>query len=367
MTKVRLLALIVVLAFSTSGQAAETVAQRLEAVAAAHPEFSGVILVADKGRPIFQAAKGQRNFVTGTRMEQDSIFELASITKQFTAMGVMLLKEEGKLSYDDPLEKFVPGLPYPGITVRHLLNHTSGFPDYEAMMDKQWDKTRIATNKDIIAYLKQYRPAAPAKPGEKYEYSNGGYVMLGSIIEAASGQDYATFLRTRIFKPLGLNDTEVRAPRDWDKISRMAVGHVVDKETGKTVRAVDLKEVTYVVYLGGRVGPGRISSTAADLLKWDRALGEGRLIKASAMAEAYQPATLNDGKPSAYGFGWMIPETDAALGKAVTHTGGNPGITNRITRYLDQDKTVIILSNNAYKNSRELYEEIQSALRGPQG
>ena len=163
MTKIRFLALIVVLAFTNAVQAAETVAQRLETVVAAHPEFSGVILVADRGKPIFQAAKGQRNYVTGTKMEQDSIFELASITKQFTAMGVMLLKEEGKLSYDDPLEKFIPGLPYPGITVRHLLNHTSGFPYYEAMMDKQWDKTRIATNKDIIAYLKQYSPAAPAR------------------------------------------------------------------------------------------------------------------------------------------------------------------------------------------------------------
>ncbi|MGE4062830.1 MAG: serine hydrolase domain-containing protein [Rhodospirillaceae bacterium] len=363
----RFFVLIFVLAFSGAVQAADATAERLDAAVKAHPDFSGVIVVADNGKPIFEATRGQRNFVTGTAMTQDAIFELASITKQFTAMGVMLLKEEGKLSYDDPLEKFVPGLPYPGITVRHLLNHTSGFPDYEEMMDAHWDKTKVATNKDITAYLKQYKPAARSKPGEKYEYSNGGYVMLGSVIEAASGQDYATFLRTRIFKPLGLRDTDVRPPQEWDKNPRFALGHVVDKETNKPVRAIDLKEVTYVVYLGGRVGPGRISSTAADLLTWDRALRTEKLLKHATLAEAFKPATLNDGKPSAYGFGWMIPERDSVLGDAVTHTGGNPGISNRITRFLDRDMTVIILSNNAYKNSNALYEGILSAVRGPQG
>ena len=363
MTQIRLLAFVLLFAFSGAVRAAETGAQRLEAALAAHPDFSGVVLVADKGKPIFQAARGQRYYVTGAPMQADSIFELASLTKQFTAMAVMLLKEDGKLAYDDPLEKYVPGLPYPGITVRHLLNHTSGFADYEAMMDAHWDKTKVATNKDIIETLKRLRPAAKSAPGEKYDYSNGGYVMLGSIIEVASGQDYTSFLRARIFRPLGLSDTNVRSPQDWDRMPRFAVGHVIDKDTGKPVRAVDLKEITYTVYLGGRVGPGRISSTAADLLKWDRALREAKLISASALSEAHQPARLNDGKPSAYGFGVVLPEPDPALGNSVTHTGGNPGITNRLTRYLDQDKTIVILSNNAYKNSGELYEGLTAALR----
>jgi CubicO group peptidase (beta-lactamase class C family) len=365
MHRLRFLVLILGLGLAGAAQAADNTQQRLEAVVAAHPDFSGVILIADKGKPIFEAARGKRNYVSGADMTAGSIFELASLTKQFTAVAVMLLKEDGKLSYDDPLEKFVPGLPYPGITVRHLLTHTSGFPDYEALMEKHWDKTKVATNQDIIAALKQHNPAALAKPGETYEYSNGGYVMLGSIIEAASGQDYASFLRTRIFKPLGLTDTDVRSPQDWDRIARFAVGHVVDKETGRPVRAVDLKEVTYTVYLGGRVGPGRVSSTAADLLKWDRALRTGKLIGGAALAEAHQPARLNNGSASAYGYGWMIPPPDPALGRAVTHTGGNPGISNRMTSYLDRDMTVIILSNNAYRNSRELYEGLTAALKAP--
>lgn len=363
MRHLRFLAFVLIFGVSGALHAADT-PSRLEAVVAKHLDFSGVILIADKGKPIFQAARGQKNYVTGDAMTPNAIFELASITKQFTAMGIMLLKEEGKLGYDDPLEKFVPGLPYPGITVRHLLHHTAGLPDYEAMMDQHWDKTKVATNKDIIAYLKQYKPARKAAPGEAYDYSNGGYVLLGSIIEAASGQDYANFLRERIFKPLKLTDTDVRKPQDWDLISRFAVGHVIDNETGKPVRAVDLSEVTYTVYLGGRVGPGRISSTAADLLAWDRALRTERLIKAADLAEAHKPATLNDGKLSAYGFGVMIPDVDPVLGNAVTHTGGNPGITNRLTRYLDHDKTVIILSNNAYKNSTALYQDIVDALKG---
>lgn len=165
------------------------------------PDFSGVVLVADNGNTIYEKAFGVRNFETNEPIQTSDIFELASVSKQFTAMTIMMLKEEGKLDYEDPIEKYLPGLPYNGITIRNLLNHTSGLPDYQAVMDENWDKSKVATNKDILEYLKKYHPPKNFEPGEKYQYSNTGYVFLGSITEAVSGQDFVTFCRDRIFNP----------------------------------------------------------------------------------------------------------------------------------------------------------------------
>ena len=260
--------------------------------------------MAEAGKPIFQRAVGYRDYETGERAQTDTIFEVASVSKQFTAMAVMLLKQEARLNYDDPVERFLPGLPYVGISIRQLLNHTSGVPDYKPIMDEHWDRSKVATNQDILDYLKRHAPVARFSPGAKYEYSNTGYVLLASIVEKASGQDFAEFSRRRIFVRLGLGDTDIRNVKDWKSIERFALGHVLDEQSGRYVHAVSLSKPNETVFLGGRYGPGRVSSTAADLLKWDRALKEARLISAEALQEAFRPATLSDGSLSQYRF-WL--------------------------------------------------------------
>lgn len=340
-----------------------SLAENFDGLLADFPEFSGVILVADKGVPVYHRAFGFRDFTNSKPMRPDSIFELASLSKQFTAMTVMLLMEDGLLEADGLLEQYLPNIPYPGITIRHLLNHTSGLPDYQGLMEQYWDKSKVADNGDIMAYLAQYKPPRLFAPGEKYKYSNTGYVLLASIVEVVSGQDFTDFIRARIFKPLQMTDTDIRSPGDWDMIDRFALGYKIDEESGKYIRAVDLSGQGYTVWLGGRYGPGRVSSTTEDILKWDRALYTDKLVGARVRQMAFTPGHLNDGAAHDYGFGWHI-KTDADFGKFMTHSGGNPGYATRIFRFVEADMTVIILNNNGRaQETATLSKDIVSMIR----
>jgi CubicO group peptidase (beta-lactamase class C family) len=234
---------------------ASSLSSRIDSLFATTPDFSGVALIADHGKPLYHKAFGYRNFETKDPMDTAAIFELASVSKQFTAMIIMMLKEEGKLSYDDPIEKYIPNLPYSGITLRHLLNHTSGLPDYQEVMNQHWDKTKAAGNKDNIEYLITYHPAKLFEPGERYEYSNTGYMLLGSVVEIVSGKDFIDFINERIFKPVQMNNTDIRTKEEKVTLPNMAWGHLYVKEKQRYVRADSFPEFNYSIWLGNRKGP----------------------------------------------------------------------------------------------------------------
>jgi CubicO group peptidase (beta-lactamase class C family) len=312
------------------------------------PDYWGVVLIADKGLPVYERSYGLRDVNTGEPNDMSTIFELASVSKQFTSMAIMMLKEEGKLSFDDPVENYIPGLPYNGITIRHLLNHTSGLPDYQAVMDKYWDKSKVAGNADNISYLIKYQPPVLFEPGSKYKYSNTGYMLLGSIIEKASGHDFISFCKTRIFVPVQMTSTGIRTREEKVHLKNMAWGHNFISEKNAFIRADSFPENNYAIWLGNRVGPGRVSSTVGDLLKWDRALYGDSLVSKPTLEEAFTPALLNNDSPSMYGFGWQL-ENNNALGKIVRHSGNNPGYNTHIVRMIDKDKTVIMLCNNEHE------------------
>jgi CubicO group peptidase (beta-lactamase class C family) len=335
--------------------------QKIDSLFATIPDFSGVALVAEKGKPVYHKAFGYLNFETKADMDTTSIFELASVSKQFTAMMIMMLKDEGKLDYDDLVEEYLTGLPYKDITIRHLLTHTSGLPDYQKIMDDHWDKTKVAGNPEILEYLKKYHPEKLFEPGEKYEYSNTGYVLLGSIAEKASGKDVVDFCRERIFNPLGMNSTDIRSRQEKAAIENFALGHIYVPEKKRFVHADSFPASNYTIWLGNRKGPGRISSTASDLLKWDHALYTEILIKKATLEEAFTPMKLNSDSISNYGFGWEI-ET-SPLGKVVRHSGDNPGYKTHIIRYIDANKTVILLCNNAHEKYSEVLKGIERIIQ----
>ena len=310
--------------------------------------YNGVILIAKKGKTIFQQAYGYRDIETGVKLKVDDVFELASVSKQFTAMIIMLLQQEGKLSYDDPVEKYL-SIPYNGITIRHLLNHTSGLPDYQDIMDKHWDKSKAADNNDILEYINKYKPQVLFVPGAKYEYSNTGYVLLASIAEKASGVDFSMLLRKKIFDKLKMTHTDIRTVAEKKKLSNLAYGHMLVEGATDYKKADSFPSSNYTIWLGNREGPGRISSTVQDLLKWDRALYDQSFLTPAMISEAFMPALLNDGKLSPYGFGWELNQ-DNRHGKVVEHSGDNPGYKTEIVRYIDADKTIILLCNNAHAN-----------------
>ncbi|MCA6488610.1 MAG: beta-lactamase family protein, partial [Chitinophagaceae bacterium] len=226
----------------------------------ANNQFSGVVTIAREGKIIYQKTTGYRDFASRTPLKKTDLFELASVSKQFTSMVIMLLQEKGQLQFDDPVEQYLD-IPYKNITIRHLLTHTSGLPDYQAIMDQHWDKSKVANNDDILAYLRRYAPPTRFVAGSKYEYSNTGYVLLASIAEKASGRDFTEICRTEIFQPLGMKDTDLRTPAERSVIPHFAKGHIADQTGTNFLPADSFPSSNYTIWLGHREGPGRISST----------------------------------------------------------------------------------------------------------
>lgn len=309
--------------------------------------LNGNVLIAEKGTVIYKKSYGLANETTQELLNENSIFELASVSKQFTAMAVAILKEKGKLSYDDKLSKFIPELySYDNITIKNLLQHTSGLPDYMELMEGLFDKSKIATNKDIIALFAQQSPKLLFEPNTKWEYSNTGYALLATIIEKASGMSYGDYLKKAIFSPLKMNNTFVYTRRYAPKkVTNYAFGYVYNDSLKKHVLPDDFYATKEVVWLDGIVGDGTVNSTVNDLLKWDRALYKNKLLSKSGMNEVFEVGTLNDGSKTNYGFGWMIDQ-NKDFGKLTNHSGGWPGYKTYIDRHIDNDKTIIILQNH---------------------
>lgn len=322
--------------------------------------FSGVILVAEDGKVLLEKAIGYRTFENNTPLQSSDVFEIASISKQFTAMIVMMCKEKKMLSFDDPVEKYLD-IPYKGITIRQLLTHTSGLPDYQDIMDKHWDKSKIAGNPDILEYLNRYSPPMIFEPREKYEYSNTGYVLLASIAEKVIGKDFVKLAEEWIFKPIGMKDTGIRTLEEKAAVPNFAAGHLKDS-LGNYINANKFHSSDYTVWLGNRKGPGRVSSTAADLLIWDQALYSQKLVKKETLEEAFSPTKLNDGTRSYYGFGWEV-DPKSPFGKMVMHTGDNPGYQTIIVRFIEEYKTIIVLNNNYHPDQMRLVEAATLSLR----
>jgi CubicO group peptidase (beta-lactamase class C family) len=339
----------------------KTTPEKIDSVLSSIPDFNGVALIAEKGKPIYHKAFGMALLTTQQKNDTATMFELASISKQFTATIIIKLKEAGKLNYEDAVEKYIPGLPYPGITIRQLLNHTSGLPEYEKLMDKEWDKTKVASNADIIAYLKKFHPVPLFKPGEKYTYSNTGYVLLASIAEKVSGEDFISLCHQWIFDPLKMTSTDIRTKRQKDSIKNFAYGHILSKEKNRFIQADSFPAFNYNFWLGQRKGPGRVSSCSSDLLKWDRALYTDKIVSQASLQEAFTPGKLNDGSSTEYGFGWSL-RTNPKLGKVIWHDGDNPGYRTIIVRFVDADKTIILLTNKYLDNFLDIEKKVEEQL-----
>jgi CubicO group peptidase (beta-lactamase class C family) len=310
-------------------------------------KFNGNILIAEKGEAIYKRSFGLANEITKEKLTENSIFELASVSKQFTAMAIVLLQKVGKLRYDDKVSKYIPELSFYGdVSIRNLLNHTGGLPDYMGIMDTVFDKSKIATNKDLINIFAKNKPASVFAPNTKYEYSNTGNALLASVIEKVSGLSYKNYLDKAIFKPLQMTNSFVYtrrfAPR---KIKNYAYGYVYIEKAKKYVLPDDYDETNMVIWLDGIVGDGTVNSTIGDLLKWDKALYTDVLINDDDRKEIFSGISLVNGKKSNYGFGWQV-ENNKFFGKIVNHTGGWPGYATFIERSLDSNKTIIVLQNN---------------------
>jgi CubicO group peptidase (beta-lactamase class C family) len=319
--------------------------------------FSGVLMVTEKGKVIYNKGFGYADIENKKSITDNTLFNLCSITKQFTAMCIMMLKEQGKLSYEDKLVKYVPNLPY-DVTIRQMMNHTSGLPDYFNMLAQgAWTGEKSPDNNDIIGLLVKNNPPMLFAPGEKHLYNNTGYILLATIIEKISGMSYADFLTKNIFQPVGMTRTLVYMPY----ISKVHPDNVAKPYVYDYVKSKLVRTETYEPYriqvtsFDGTLGDGGIHSCSNDMFKWNEALKTEKLVKKATMEEAFTNGTLKDGKPitsplagplgGGYGFGWFTVN-DPVNGKIALHTGGWPGFKQAFIRYLDKDRSILVLRNN---------------------
>lgn len=326
-------------------------------------EFNGNVLVAENGKIIFQESYGLSNEKSKEKLNTETIFELASVSKQFTAMGIVQLQKEGKLDYDDPISKYIPELKnYKGITVKNLLNHTGGLPDYMSLAEKKWDKSKIATNEGIIALFEDFKPEKEFEPGEDYAYSNTGYLLLATIIERVSGQSFGKFLNNKIFEPLEMNNTFVYRRRFEPKeVSNYAQGYIYSDSLNRKILPDANGKESFYVYLDGIVGDGMVNSNLQDLLKWDRALYHNDLVNKQDKELIFSTHKFSDSSKTDYGFGWYV-EKDTISGKIVSHGGSWAGYRTHIERHLNNDKTIIILQNHGTRKIKMPYEQTRKIL-----
>lgn len=309
--------------------------------------FNGNVLVAENGTVIFKKSYGFARLETGQLLNDSSVFELASVSKQFTATAILLLKNSNKLALTDPLTKYFPGLPYKTVTIYHMLTHTSGLPDYEEAMNKKWDKTKIAFNKDVISFLEKEKMPLLFTPGTRWEYSNTGYVLLASIVEKVSGQPFKDFMAQHIFQPLQMNHTLIYNTRRSlkDTIANYAYGYEYSDSLKQYIMPDSAAAMKYVIYLDGIQGDGVVNSTTGDLLKWDRSVKAHTLLGAATQNEMLGRQALADtAAKSYYGFGVFTDST--SLGTILSHSGQWPGYCTYLLRNADKDQTIIVLSNN---------------------
>ncbi|WP_024772833.1 serine hydrolase [Aquimarina macrocephali] len=313
---------------------------------------TGNILVYKNGEVVFKNTSGLRSINPKDSLTLDSQFRLASVSKQFTGMAIMKLKEAGKLDYDQKVNTILPNFPYKNITVKHLLHHTSGLTDYERLIDYNWkpaDSTKkyILGNDEIIKEIYRVNPGLDFETGEKWEYSNTGYLFLASIVEKISGQHFSTFLKEQILEPLKMNNTVLY--KYQEAADPNMPNRVFGYQTALNQKDLELNDYNIVNDVRG---DGGIYSTLEDLMKWNMALSNHTIISKAYLDEAFTPGKLNSGEETNYGFGWFIESKTEP--RIVFHSGGWVGFGTYLYNEVDAKSGLILLTNNSNSNLRDI-------------
>ena len=336
--------------------------EKLARDAYAKGSFNGTWLYAENGKIVSKGAYGFRDAEEKLPMQEDTIFEMASITKMFTATAVMLLVREGRLGLDDEYTKFFPDYPYPGVTVRHLLTHTSGMPDdFETgtWVCPAWEnEKRIPPCSEILRFIRESGEEASHAPGETFRYTDIGYCLLANLVEKLSGIGFEDFLRKNVFEPAGTKDSAIyHTRRDGRPSDRFARNMVLEDSGSYVPSDVSEETASYVVGSDGLNGCDYLYTTIFDMLAWDRALREEKVLTREEQMVMFTPVKLNNGEDyldedgEGYGFGWGIVN-DEEHGLIVSHSGGMPGLETWFEHFVDEDRTLVILNCRDYSDIR---------------
>ena len=305
--------------------------------------LNGVVLYAEQGQVVYEKAFGWRDL---SKREKDSLriddaFQLSSNSKVFTAEAIMLLKNEGKLKYDDDVKKYIPELPYEGITIRMLLHHRSGLPRYDALADKYWPDRKIPfSNEEMIKMLADKHPDPYGVPDGGYFYNNINYALLASVVERVSGKHFEDFMRERIFKPLGMEHSYIYSMRNDSKVSQYMP---VEAHGHDLLKKGPLK--TQNDYLNGVMGDKIMFSTVEDLWKFNQALDKNVLLPDSIQAEAFKPGSPEWKNNENYGFGWRMDKQHPNM---YFHFGWWKGYRSAVIRDMNRNRFLAVLCNTTY-------------------
>lgn len=309
--------------------------------------FNGTVLFAENGEIVFSQAYGYANLKTKDSLTMESSFQLASISKPITALAVLILKQDGKIGIDDTLTKYIPELPYPGITIRHLLTHRSGLPNYMYFAEKDWLNKEIPlTNRDVIDLMvrNQYKPYY--LPDKRYNYSNTNFALLAYIVEKVSGMKFEDFVQKRIFDPCQMVNSHIYNKNISPINTAQVIGYPSSRSEAENT------------FLNGVVGDKGVYCSAYDLLMLDKALYTDKLVTMATRKEAFTPQH-NDLRPNDnYGLGWRLDVSDPQ-NPAIYHTGWWKGFRTYFIRETGEKRTIVILCNTMRAsrfNTRELRE-----------
>jgi CubicO group peptidase (beta-lactamase class C family) len=338
---------VVLLAAVAHAETADRVDEFVRAEMARQKVPGVAVAIVDHGKLVKAEGCGYANVEHQVPVRPETVFQSGSLGKQFTAAAVMTLVEEGKLALDDSIAKYFPEAPpaFGAITVRHLLTHTSGIPDYtEGTIDLRRDYTEDELSRMAFGLKLEFAP------GARWNYSNTGYLMLGVLAGRASGRFYGDVLRDRVFQPLGMKTARIISEEDV----------VPNRAAGYRLVGGELKNQEWVAPKLNTTADGSLYFTVLDLVAWDKGLRSRAVLKPESWAAIFQPVRLNSGRSYPYGFGWGI---DQIAGQTVVGHGGSwQGFRTQLTRYVGSDLTIIVLANLAEADPERFVDGIAAIL-----
>ncbi len=314
-------------------------------------DFHGSLLVAKNGKILYNNQIGYADFKKKEPLNKASVFQLASVSKQFTAAAIILLFERNQIKLTDTVNNYFPNFPYQNVTIKNLLNHTAGLPKYFWLAEHKWKQEKAPTNSEMMALLESSNVQRFFKPGRNFDYSNTGYFVLASIVEKVSGISFSAFVQKNIFDPLGMKDSFVYSfENDSIKTNQLA---------------------GYRLYRGWRhlkinstvndaiVGDKNIYATSEDLFKWTLGLNNGKLLSKESLDLMYAKGETIYGRKVPYGYGFRI---DTKGENTIYHHGKWNGFSTGLTQYLEDDLVVIVLEHTGYNAMSSLNKKVKKIV-----
>lgn len=314
-------------------------------------KFNGHVIVSQHDSIIYDRFFGKANYEKNIPFSDKTIFQIASISKQFTASAILILEQQGKLKLEDKVQKYLPKFPYSDVKIIHLLNHTSGMPNFSETMLNDLDHQKVNGNKELIQMLQTQKYLQQTSAGEKWEYCDIAYCVAATLVENISKMSFRRFMKKYIFKPAHMTNTTAEFYTDTRFVfnTNICEGYELDQQTHTRKIAYEQPHNNYVCTLGGFYGDGSVYTTAYDLLKWDKALYTDEILTSSSKQKLFTPTKLNDGTYAKdldynYGLGWYVGENQS-VGEFYFHPGGQAGYCAKFIRCPKQKVTIVILSN----------------------